>query len=298
MPAPASSSRVVRIGTRGSRLALHQAGLVADGLRASGGGAPAIVPISTAGDRDRRAPFAEIGGRGIFTKELETALLDGAVDVAVHSAKDLTTEDIPGLVLAAALPRADPRDAWCGPHRSLVDVPQGARVGTASVRRTAQLLSLRPDLRIEQLRGNVDTRLRKRIERGLAGVVLAACGLDRLGLAAEIGFRVDPAVMLPEAGQGFIVVQCRADDEALFAPLGEPAALAILAAERAAVALLDGGCQTPVAAHAEPADDGELWLRAWRAEPDGSAPRFAEGRGSDTAALAAAVAAGLATAGS
>jgi hydroxymethylbilane synthase len=287
---------IVRVGTRGSRLALHQAGLVADALRATGGGAPAIVPISTVGDRDRRAPFAELGERGIFTKELEQALLDGAIDVAVHSAKDLTTEDVPGLALAAALPRADARDAWCGPHRSFAEVPQGARVGTASVRRTAQLLALRPDLQIEQLRGNVDTRLRKRDERGQHGIVLAACGLDRLGLAAEIGFRVDAAVMLPEAGQGFVVVQCRDGEEAQFAPLGEPAALVVLAAERAAVALLEGGCRTPVAAYAEPGDEGELWLRAWRAHPDGTGAALAETRGTEPAELAATVAAALAAA--
>ena len=285
---------IVRVGTRGSRLALHQAGLVADALRAASAGAPAIVPISTAGDRDRRAPFAELGDRGIFTKELEQGLLDGTIDVAVHSAKDLTTEDVPGLVLAAALPRADARDAWCGPHRSLTEVPQGARVGTASVRRTAQLLALRPDLRIEQLRGNVDTRLRKRDERGLHGIVLAACGLDRLGLAAEIGFRADPAVMLPEAGQGFVVVQCRAGEEARFAPLGEPGALVVLGAERAAVALLEGGCRTPVAAYAEPGGEDELWLRAWRAHPDGTGAALVEARGTDPAALAASVAAALA----
>ena len=153
--------------------------------------------------------------------------------------------------------------------------------GSARPRSAArpQLLALRPDLQIEQLRGNVDTRLRKRDERGLHGIVLAACGLDRLGLAAEIGFRADPAVMLPEAGQGFVVVQCRAGEEARFAPLGEPGALVVLGAERAAVALLEGGCRTPVAAYAEPGDEDELWLRAWRAHPDGTAAALVEARG-------------------
>src|SRR5262249_49173198 len=157
-----------------------------------------------------------------FTKELEQALRDGRIDAAAHSAKDLTTDDVPGLAIAAALPRDDPRDAWCGPARSLAEVPAGALVGTASVRRSAQLLALRPDLRIEAVRGNVDTRLRRRIERGYEGVVLAACGLDRLGLGHEIGFRFDPEQVLPEAGQGTIAVQTRTRDAADVAACGDP----------------------------------------------------------------------------
>jgi hydroxymethylbilane synthase len=152
-------TRTIRLGTRGFRLALAQAELAADGLRAHGH-AVAIVPLSTLGDRDRRRSFAELGGRGIFVREIEEALLDGRVDLAVHSAKDLTGDDHPDLALAACLPRADPRDAWCGPARALADVRQGARVGTASMRRRAELLALRPDLSIEPVRGNVDTRLR------------------------------------------------------------------------------------------------------------------------------------------
>jgi hydroxymethylbilane synthase len=280
----------LRLGTRGSRLAHAQAALAAEALRAAGLGPVAIVPISTAGDRDRRSAFSELGARGVFSKELEDALAEGRIDVAVHSAKDLTTDETPGLVLAAVLPRADARDAWCGPHESLAAVPPGARVGTASMRRGAQLRSLRPDLTVESLRGNVDTRLRKRAERGLDGVVLAACGLDRLGLAAEIGFRVDVDVMLPETGQGFVALQTRSDEAAAVAAVGEPEGARVLLAERSCAALLGGGCRAPVATHAVTLPDGRLWLRAWLALPDGSLVVEADARGGDAAALAGAVA--------
>src|SRR5207344_3078478 len=156
----------------------------------------ALVPITTAGDRDRTRPFGEIGSRGVFVKELEEALLAGRIDVAVHSAKDMTSTDTAGLAVGAFLPREDARDALCGAVR----LAPGLRIGTASVRRRAQLLALEPTLSIEPLRGNVDTRLRKRGERGLDAIVLAACGLDRLGLSAEAGYRFDPDELLPEAG--------------------------------------------------------------------------------------------------
>ena len=203
----------LRLGTRGSRLAHAQAALAAEALRAAGLGPVAIVPISTAGDRDRRSAFSELGARGVFSKELEDALLAGRIDVAVHSAKDLTTDETPGLTLAAVLPRADARDAWCGPHTSLAEVPAGcARRHGLDAPRAPSCGALRPDLRVESLRGNVDTRLRKRAERGLDGVVLAACGLDRLELAHEIGFRVEVDEMLPETGQGFLALQVRSED--------------------------------------------------------------------------------------
>ena len=281
----------LRLGTRGSRLAHAQAGLAADALREAGLGPVAIVPISTAGDRDRRSAFSELGARGVFSKELEEALLEGRIDVAVHSAKDLTTDETPGLALAAVLPRADARDAWCGPHTSLADVPQGARVGTASMRRGAQLRSLRPDLSVESLRGNVDTRLRKRTERGLDAVLLAACGLDRLELAHEIGFRVEVEEMLPETGQGFLAIQTRAEDAPGLATLGDPAGAQVLLAERTCAALLGGGCRAPVATHAVELPGGELWLRAWLALPDGSQVVEAEARGSEAEELAGEVAA-------
>jgi hydroxymethylbilane synthase len=280
----------LRLGTRGSRLAHAQAALAAEALRAAGLGPVAIVPISTAGDRDRRSAFAELGARGVFSKELEDALAEGRIDVAVHSAKDLTTDETPGLCLAAILPRADARDAWCGPHASLAGVPQGARVGTASMRRGAQLGALRPDLRVESLRGNVDTRLRKRGERGLDAVVLAACGLDRLGLVHEIGFRIEVEEMLPETGQGFLALQSRVEDAPALAVVGDAQAARILAAERGCAALLGGGCRAPVATHAVALPDGRLWLRAWVALPDGSLVVESDGHGDDPAALAGQVA--------
>ena len=175
---------LLRVGSRGSRLALTQAELASERLRRPGVEI-ALVPITTAGDRDRTKPFGEIGSRGVFVKELEEALLDGRIDVAVHSAKDMTSSDADGLAVGAYLEREDPRDALCGAS----ELRPGMRVGTASVRRRAQLLALEPSLSIEPLRGNIDTRLRKRGERGLDAVVLAACGLDRLGLDGEIGRR-------------------------------------------------------------------------------------------------------------
>src|SRR5206468_9393224 len=176
---------LIRVGSRGSRLALTQAELASARLRAPGIEI-ALVPITTAGDRDRTKPFGEIGTRGVFVKELEEALLERRVDVAVHSAKDMTSSDTEGLVVGAYLLREDPRDALCGAS----ELRPGMRVGTASVRRRAQLLALEPELTIEPLRGNIDTRLRKQRERGLDAIVLAACGLDRLRLSAEIGARL------------------------------------------------------------------------------------------------------------
>src|SRR6188508_2428773 len=203
---------LLRLGSRGSRLALTQAELAAERLRRPGVEI-ALVPITTAGDRDRSKPFGEIGARGVFVKEIEEALLAGRIDVAVHSAKDMTSTDAEGLAVGAYLEREDPRDALCGAD----GLAPGMRIGTASVRRRAQLLALEPTLSIEPLRGNIDTRLRKRGERGLDAVVLAACGLDRLGLGDEIGVRLEPDVMLPEAGQGALALQVRAGEEHLVA---------------------------------------------------------------------------------
>ena len=208
---------LVRIGSRGSRLALTQARAGRRPDPRAPGIEIALVPITTAGDRDRTKPFGEIGERGVFVKELEEALLEGRIDVAVHSAKDMTSTDAEGLVVGAYLEREDPRDALCGADA----IRPGMRVGTASVRRRAQLLALEPSLSIEPLRGNIDTRLRKRGERGLDAVVLAACGLDRLGLSAEIGHRFDPDVVLPEAGQGALALQVRAGEEELVAAVGD-----------------------------------------------------------------------------
>jgi hydroxymethylbilane synthase len=235
---------LIRVGSRGSRLALTQAELAAAKLRAPGIEI-ALVPITTAGDRDRTKPFGEIGARGVFVKELEEALLDHRIDVAVHSAKDMTSTDTEGLRVGAYLAREDPRDALCGAQ----SIRAGMRIGTASVRRTAQLLALEPSLSIEPLRGNIDSRLRKRGERGLDAVVLAACGLDRLGLAREIGLRFEPDVMLPEAGQGALALQVREGETHLVAAADHEETRRCVEAERTVVAAVGGGCLAPVAAH-------------------------------------------------
>jgi hydroxymethylbilane synthase len=247
---------------------LTQAGLAAEQLRAPGREI-ALVPITTAGDRDRRSPFGEIGDRGVFVKELEEALLAGRIDAAVHSAKDMTSSDTAGLAVGAYLAREDPRDALCGSG----ELRPGMRVGTASARRRAQLLALEPSLSIEPLRGNIDTRLRKRGERGLDAVVLAACGLDRLGLGAEIGHRFDPAELLPEAGQGALAIQVRAGEEGLVEGVDDPETRRRVGAERACVAAVGGGCLAPVAAH----HDGST-LVALVADEDG---RWVERRSGD-----------------
>ena len=251
---------LIRVGSRGSRLALTQAELASSRLRGSGIEI-ALIPITTAGDRDRTKPFGEIGSRGVFVKELEEALLENRIDVAVHSAKDMTSSDPEGLTVGAYLERDDPRDALCGAG----EIRPGMRIGTASARRKAQLLALEPSLSIEPLRGNIDTRLRKRGERGLDAVVLAACGLDRLGLAREIGRRFDPCELLPEAAQGALALQVRAGDEHLVGALDHAETRRRVEAERAAVAAVGGGCLAPVAAH----HDGAT-LTALVAAEDGS----------------------------
>jgi hydroxymethylbilane synthase len=266
---------LLRIGSRGSRLALTQAELAAEQLRRDGVEI-ALVPITTAGDKDRTKPFGEIGSRGVFVKEIEEALLAGRIDVAVHSAKDMTSSDTEGLVVGAYLPREDPRDALCGAS----ELRPGMRVGTASIRRKAQLLALEHELSIEPLRGNIDTRLRKRGERRLDAVVLAAAGLDRLGLGSEIGLRFDPAELLPEAGQGALALQVRSGEDELVAAADEAETRRRVEAERACVFAIGGGCLAPVAAH----HDGEK-LTALVAAEDGS---WVERRaGDDPAALAA-----------
>jgi hydroxymethylbilane synthase len=237
---------LVRLGSRGSRLALTQAELAAGRLRAADSSLEiALVPMTTAGDRDRSRPFGEIGERGVFVKEIEEALLAGRIDVAVHSAKDMTSTNTEGLVVGAYLPREDPRDALCGAEA----LRPGMRIGTASARRRAQLLALEPTLSIEPLRGNVDTRLRKRDERGLDAIVLAAAGLDRLGLADEIGLRFDPEDLVPEAGQGAIALQVREGEERLVAAVDDAETRVRVEAERACVGRIGAGCLAPVAAH-------------------------------------------------
>ena len=235
---------LIRVGSRGSRLALTQADVAAARLRAPGIEI-ALIPITTAGDRDRTKPFGEIGSCGVFVKELEEALLEHRIDIAVHSAKDMTATDPDGLVVGAYLKRDDPRDALVGADA----IRPGMRVGTASVRRKAQLLALEPSLSIEPLRGNIDTRLRKRTERGLDAVVLAACGLDRLGLAREIGKRFEPDELLPEAAQGALALQVREGEEHLVAAADHAETRRRVEAERATVAAVGGGCLAPIAAY-------------------------------------------------
>src|SRR5215216_2578341 len=270
---------LLRVGSRGSRLALIQAELAAQRLRRRGVEI-ALVPITTAGDRDRSKPFGEIGARGVFVKELEEALLEGRVDVAVHSAKDMTSTDVDGLAVAAYLARDDARDALCG----AAAVRSGMRIGTASIRRRAQLLALEPTLSIEPLRGNVDTRLRKRGERGLDAVVLAACGLERLGLDGEIDHRFDLEELLPEAGQGALALQVRTGEEELVARADDAGTRRRVEAERRCVAAVGGGCLAPVAAHHDGAaltglvadEDGRWTERLSGEDPDELGSRLAD----------------------
>jgi hydroxymethylbilane synthase len=267
---------LLRLGSRGSRLALTQAELAAERLRAVRPELDVgIVPITTAGDRDRTKPFGEIGERGVFVKEIEEALLAGRIDAAVHSAKDMTSTNAAGLAVGAYLPREDPRDALCGAD----GLRSGMRIGTASVRRRAQLLALDPSLSIEPLRGNVDTRLRKRNERGLDAIVLAAAGLVRLGREEEIGHRFDPEQLVPEAGQGAVALQVRTGEEEVVAGVDDPETRRRVEAERACVASIGGGCLAPVAAYHDGAE-----LLALVAHEDGA--WLERRRGDDPLALA------------
>lgn len=272
--APPLENRSLRIGTRGSPLALAQAHLVSEALAAAHPTAPPveIVPIVTTGDRIVDRPLADIGGKGLFAKEIEAALLAGAIDCAVHSAKDLETRLPEGLIIAAVLPREDPRDALiCPAARTLAEIPRGARFGTASARRRALVRALRPDLRIEPIRGNTGTRLAKVARGEFDATLLAMAGLIRSG---SIGDATPLAVddFLPSAGQGIVAVQCRAGDAAVLghvAPIVHAQTMAALRAERAVLAVLDGSCRTPIAAHAEH-DDGRMTVRGLVADLDGA----------------------------
>jgi hydroxymethylbilane synthase len=268
------ASLKLRIATRKSQLALWQAEHVASRLRdAHPGIAVELVPMTTKGDRVLDRSLAAIGGKGLFIKELETALEEGRADLAVHSMKDMPAEIPAGFALAALLARADPHDALIARQGGdLEALPPRARLGTSSLRRRAQLLAARPDLIIESLRGNVDTRLARLDAGELDAIVLACAGLVRLGLAARISDRLDFAVSLPAVGQGVIGIECRADDErtrALVAALDHPATRAAVTAERAFAARLGGSCQSPIAGFAR--IEGErLLLEGLVAEPDGS----------------------------
>jgi hydroxymethylbilane synthase len=231
-----------------------------------------IVTIRTTGDRVQDRRLAEIGGKGLFTKEIDEALLDRRIDLAVHSLKDLETWLPDGVEIASILPRDDPRDAFLSPRAgSLAALPQGAVVGTASLRRQAQLLRRRPDLKIVPLRGNANTRLRKLEAGEVDATLLALCGLQRIGLADRATEILPRAVMLPAVGQGALAIECRAGDKAvrrLLAPLHDAVSAACAAAERAMLAVLDGSCHTPIAGLAEAAND-RLVIEGLLMTPDG-----------------------------
>jgi len=266
----------IRIGTRGSPLALAQAHLVRRLLREAHGlndDAIEIVVIKTSGDRILDRPLAEAGGKGLFTKEIEEGLLARTVNLAVHSMKDVPTVLPEGLVIAAVLEREDPRDAFISvSHATLADVPAGARVGTSSLRRQAQLLHRRPDLKVVPFRGNVETRLKKLAEGQADATFLACAGLNRLGLTEHITAKIDTDIMLPAVAQGAIGIEVRADDEEslrLVAPINDEATALCVATERAFLATLEGSCRTPIAGLAE-LREGTLHLRGEILTPDGA----------------------------
>lgn len=281
------------IGTRGSQLATTQTGHVADALRAACGVEVELKIISTRGDRVRDRPLAEVGGKGLFTLELEQALHDGSIDLAVHSLKDLPTDDPEGLVIAALPERVDPRDVLVG--STLDGLAAGAVVGTGSARRRALLLDARPDLALEGIRGNVDTRLRKLREGPYDAIVLAAAGLDRLGLEVD-GERLDPRRFVPAPGQGVLAVQCAQRPEVLelVARIDHASTRTRVAAERGFLAALGGGCSVPAAAYAE-LDGDMIVLHAALGNDEGTAVERVEASApaSRAASLGEAVAAEL-----
>ena len=270
-------TKPIRIGTRGSNLALAQAHEVRRRLQDAHGIEESdveIVVIKTSGDRIQDRPLAEVGGKGLFTKEIEQALLERSIDLAVHSMKDMPTVLPEGLVIPCLLPREDPRDAFISPKcGTLLDLPRNAVVGSSSLRRQAQIRKLRPDIDVVMYRGNVETRLRKLREGEVDATLLACAGLKRLGLAHEITEPVDTNVMLPAVAQGAIGIEVREGDSEildLIEPLGDRDTFVRLTAERAFLAVLDGSCRTPIAGLAEHDGAGGLVLRAMILKPDGS----------------------------
>jgi hydroxymethylbilane synthase len=271
---------LVRIGTRRSKLALTQSGMMQRAIGRALGVADAdlaeavpLVEIVTTGDRVQDRRLLEIGGKALFTKEIEEALLEGRVDVAVHSMKDVPAEQPHGLCIAAVPEREDARDAFCSEHfATFDDLPVGARLGTASLRRQAQALALRPDLQIEMLRGNVDTRLRKLADGEFEAILLATAGLNRLGFEGAIRERLSLHDFLPAPGQGALALQSRADDrEATWVEaLNDPMTALAIEAERGAMTALEGSCRTAIGAHAAIAE-GHLRLTVEMLAPNGSA---------------------------
>lgn len=291
---PSSGNRL-RIGTRGSPLALAQAHETRDRLMAAHAlpdTAFEIVVIKTTGDRITDRPLSEVGGKGLFTREIEEALLAGDIDIAVHSMKDMPTVLPAGLAIPCLLPREDVRDSFVSlTHGSLAEMPEGAVVGTSSLRRRAQLLNRRPDLRVVEFRGNVQTRLRKLADGVAEATFLACAGLRRLGQAELIRTAISPDVMLPAVAQGAIGIETRSGDaatQAMLASIHDAATGTRLAAERAFLAALDGSCQTPIGGLAE-IDGKMLRFRGEIIRPDGSECLATERRGplAEAAALGA-----------
>ena len=271
-----SNTPALKIGTRGSPLALAQANTVRAALAAAHALDPdalEIVVIRTTGDKIQDRPLSEAGGKGLFTKEIEEALLERRIDLAVHSAKDMPTQLPPGLVLTACLAREDVRDALiCRTAASVAGLPRGARIGTASLRRQALMKRLRPDLQIASLRGNVETRLRRIDEGAFDATILALAGLKRLALTASAAGILDIEQFPPAPGQGAITLEARADDahtRALLAAIDHPATTVALTLERAFLAALDGSCRTPIAGHAT-VDGQRIRFRGLIVRPDGS----------------------------
>lgn len=276
-------SKSLRIATRQSPLALWQAHHVAGLLRAVDPQLEvSLLEMTTEGDRFLQAPLSQVGGKGLFVKEIEAALLDGRADVAVHSLKDMTSLMPEGLLIAAMPEREDPRDAWVSPANLPLDAaPQGARIGTSSLRRTCLLRERRPDLDVVSLRGNVQTRLRRTWEEGFTGTVLATAGLKRLALDDKITEVLPPERSLPAVGQGVLALQSRVADErvrALLAHLEHPATRHAVTAERAFLSRLEGGCSVPLAGYAILEGD-QLFLRGLVGRPDGAQVLRAEARG-------------------
>lgn len=296
--------RPLRIGTRGSPLALWQARHVETLLRQAwpqlaDDGALEIVEITTTGDRVQNRLLSEIGGKGLFSKEIEEAMADNRIDLAVHSMKDVETVLADGFVIAAVLERADPRDAWISASgHGLDDMPTGAKVGTASLRRRAQVLARRPDLEVVPFRGNVGTRLRKLAEGEADATLLAQAGLDRLGMGDTATETLAPSVMLPPAAQGAVGVECRANDEVVLqalAPLNHAETVVTTMAERALLAALDGSCRTPIGAYATLDGTGGIHIEGLLANDAGTKSWRANRSGlvSDAAALGAEIGAEL-----
>ena len=299
---PFSPDRPLRLGTRGSPLAVAQAEETRDRLMAAHGlpqAAFEIVAIKTTGDRVQDRALSEIGGKGLFTKEIEEALTSGAIDLAVHSMKDMPVEQPEGLALTCYLPREDVRDAFISlDHASFEDLPKGAVLGSSSLRRRAQALHRRPDLQVVEFRGNVQTRLRKLSEGVAAATFLACAGLRRLGMDELAARAIAPETMLPAVAQGAIGIEQRADDaavSALLAPLDHADTHRRLTAERAFLAGLDGSCRTPIGGLAELLPGDRIRLRGEIIRPDGSVRHATEREGpvSDAAALGADAAAEL-----